>query len=240
MLFKPYCCGHNGESSGNTYLVNCQCCYQSQDWPSIINTVVEATLPLKWTSKGFGKRKKTMASTKKHTTEHFQVMFCWCTSSASFAVKKTATVCMCVSWPILTVYLCMAYFWLGWVNMTTSRITSTLYWPLYGVNYSLLFTVQVHGFSVLNMWRRPNSIMSRYAVLQITSVAFCEVVFKRVIWYSSTMPPACSMVRRVHITLQEIIELSPRIGRKVNTRTFCTWEGAERKRRNIRWKRRNR
>ena len=39
-------------------LSDCQRCYQSQGYPLIINGVVEATLPLKRRSEGFGKGKK--------------------------------------------------------------------------------------------------------------------------------------------------------------------------------------
>ena len=122
---------HNGESSENTYLVNCQLCYRSQGCPMIVNNVVKATLSSKQRSEGFGKGKKMMASTK-NTTTHFQVIFWWCMSSAGFAVKRTA--CMCVSWPLLT----MCYVWpingWGWANMAVSCMTD------YGESNVLLLT----------------------------------------------------------------------------------------------------
>ena len=57
---------HNGESSENTYLVNCQLCYRSQGCPSIVNNVVKATLSSKQRSEGFGKGKKDDGVNEKH------------------------------------------------------------------------------------------------------------------------------------------------------------------------------
>ena len=55
---------HIGESSGNAYLVNHQCCYE-------VNTVIEATVIEAKEQEIQQKKEKKMVSMRMHTTEHF-------------------------------------------------------------------------------------------------------------------------------------------------------------------------
>ena len=149
------------ESSGNTWLhlINHQrCSYWSQGCPSIVNAVVEATFSVE----GLGKERKRRRHQQESTPlSIFQAMFCWCMSSTSasskrysFAVKwslrASSSRCMCVSWPLLTVYLCMGYYWLGVSKHSCiTQVWDRPIWPQCGGDHLIQVTTEA-GSTVCN------------------------------------------------------------------------------------------
>ena len=106
---------HNGKSSRNTYLVDRQRCYRSQGCPSIVNSVVKATLSLKrrsdgkWNSDdGVNEKAHHWAFPGDVLLVHIKCNF----QALALLWNELPTVCICMSWPLLTVYLCMVYYWL--------------------------------------------------------------------------------------------------------------------------------